>query len=258
MNDIVVSLKNSVRKIVINRPHKKNAMTTDMYAYITKLLNEDAKNDNVVANIITGTGDYFSSGNDILNGIGSLGSNDNMEDLITRSNQIFENFVYSLINYPKLLIAVVNGPAIGIAVTMLPLCDVVYASERATFTTPFVKLGLVTEACSSYLLPMVLGKSKASEMLYLNHKLTAEEAYNFNFVSKVIPHNDLNDFIETLYKYGDIPVNSLKINKALVGNNFQELLRKTNKYECTALKKVLSSEEFINTITNFMLKKSKL
>jgi len=68
--------------------------------------------------------------------------------------------VVALIKFPKPIVAAVNGPAIGVAVTTLPLCDVVYAADNSTFRTPFASLGVLPEACSSFTFPLVMGYAK--------------------------------------------------------------------------------------------------
>ncbi|KAJ7338497.1 hypothetical protein JRQ81_012396, partial [Phrynocephalus forsythii] len=86
------------------------------------------------------------------------------------------DFVSHFIEFPKPLVAVVNGPAIGISVTLLGLFDIVYASDKATFQTAFSQLGLTPEGCSAYTFPKIMGPAKANEMLIFNSKITANQA----------------------------------------------------------------------------------
>jgi enoyl-CoA hydratase/carnithine racemase len=83
--------------------------------------------------------------------------------------------VDALIDFPKPLLALVNGPAIGIGTTMLGLCDYVVASDSATFNTPFTFIGLTPEGCSSHLLPKIIGTSNATAMLLFNRKFSAHQ-----------------------------------------------------------------------------------
>lgn len=247
-SNILITFENGVRTIKFNRPQKKNALTSEMYETVTRTLNSDAKDDKIVATILTGEGDYYSSGNDF----GNL----NLQDTEASWKRVY-NFVDAFIKYPKLLIAVVNGPAIGIAATTLALCDVVYASDRATFHTPFIKLGLCAEGCSSYLFPRIMGKSTAGEMLLLGRKLDAQEALRVNFISQVFEHNKLNEWLEGLKQYGKLPVNSVMASKRLVNENLSNVLSAINKKEIETLGECVETEEFGNMLMAFMTRRQK-
>ncbi|EZA52833.1 Enoyl-CoA delta isomerase 2, mitochondrial [Ooceraea biroi] len=182
---ILSTVENGIQKVVLNKPAKKNALSISMYEELTTLLNESAKNEKVLIFALTGNGDFFSSGND-LSGAMTIG-----ETGIDNANLAVKNFVDALILYPKLLIAIVNGPAIGIGSTMLGIFDIIYASSKAYFQTPFSSLGLVAEACSSYTFPRLLGHSKAGDMLYLGYKMSAQEAKQRGLVSEVYNHESL-------------------------------------------------------------------
>ncbi|KAG5878618.1 hypothetical protein JTB14_019521 [Gonioctena quinquepunctata] len=249
MSFLIESYRDGVKTIKFNRPDKKNAITQIMYRKLGNILNEDAKDDKIVITIITGVGDYFSSGNDLKSSLES--------DTETGLKTV-KDMVDAFINYPKLLIAVVNGRAIGIGATLPVLCDIVYATENALFDTPFVRMGLCLEGCSSYTFPYILGRSKAAEVLYLNHKLSAQEAYQFGLVSKVIPNSQLDSFIDDLHKHGTLPVKSLVRNKALLMDNWRTHLKHSNAREFDQLKECVESDDFTNTIMEFMNRKSKL
>lgn len=119
MDTIVETTRGTIKVIRFNRPRKKNAINTDMYIRVTNILNTAAFDDKIEMVVLTGTGDFYSSGND---------------NSIPRPDpswlQILRDFIKAFITFPKLLIAIVNGPAIGIATTTLPLCDLVFASEN--------------------------------------------------------------------------------------------------------------------------------
>ncbi|XP_044270297.1 enoyl-CoA delta isomerase 2 [Tribolium madens] len=251
--EMILTLKDGVRVIRINRPKTKNAFDSNVYTTITNTLTEDAQNDNVVVTIITGTGEYYSSGFDIKSAMSKFGSGEE------KGVDELKAMINAFIIYPKLLIALINGPAIGIAVTTAALCDIVYASERATFETPFLRIGLCAEGCSSYNFPNILGRSKASEMLFLGKKMKAHEAYQFGFVAEVIPHEKLDEFRNKLLKLGkELSVNGVKITKKLILNNYKNVLCECNERELNQLVECFVSEEFSEGIMKFMSRKSKL
>ncbi|XP_017780500.1 PREDICTED: enoyl-CoA delta isomerase 2, mitochondrial-like [Nicrophorus vespilloides] len=253
---IVESLKDGVRNIQFNNPKRKNAISTSTYLKVAEILNEDASNDEVVATIFTGTGEYFTSGNDISGGLKKF---DDLDAAIANSVSAYEAMAEALIQYPKLLVVLVNGPAIGVGVTMCGLCDLVYATENATFSTPFVKLGLTIEAGASVLFPKIMGRTKANEMLLFGKTFTAQEAFQANLVSRVIPQGDIGSFVEDLHKkIGKLNMVGFVNNKNLMKDSIQKDLLDTFYREGNYLRKALKSENFMNNMLLFMNRKSKL
>lgn len=136
--------------------------------------------------VLTGTGPYFSSGADIKNGTFEASPSGRQ----TR-NLPAGRFMLTLIQFPKILAAAVNGPAVGIACTLLLHCDLVHCSPTATFWAPFTRLALVPELCSSTTFIESHGLSKANELLLLGRRIDAETALQFNICSRVVPSSTL-------------------------------------------------------------------
>uniref|UniRef100_A0A8C3QZL6 Enoyl-CoA delta isomerase 2 n=2 Tax=Cyanoderma ruficeps TaxID=181631 RepID=A0A8C3QZL6_9PASS len=253
---IIVTTKNNITKIMFNRPDRKNAINQQMYREIIRALEEAGKNDSTIA-VITGNGDYYSSGND-LNNFTKVQPGD-MEKMAKDGALLLKDFVDHFIDFPKPLVAVVNGPAIGICVTVLGLCDLVYASDRATFHSPFSQLGQSPEGCSSYLFPKIMGLAKASEMLLFNKKLTAAEACAQGFVTEVFPDSSFQKEVwARLEAYASLPKNSLAVSKQLLRSMEKEKLHAINSRECEVLTERWLSDECVNAIVSFFQKKSKL
>ncbi|XP_029157769.1 enoyl-CoA delta isomerase 2, mitochondrial isoform X2 [Nylanderia fulva] len=225
-----------------------------MYKELTSILNESAKNDEVLIFALTANGDFFSSGNDI-------GASMTMEitpTIFEDVNVVFKNFIDAIIVYPKLLIAVVNGPAIGIGSTMLGIFDIVYASDKAYFHTPFSSLGLVAEGCSTYTFPRLLGHSKAGDMLYLGYKMNAEEAKKYGLVSEVYSHDSLKEVWDNLNNVSKLSSESILATKRLISKWNREILLKVNEEETKELKKRFESSDLIERLLNFLSRKNKL
>lgn len=167
----------------------------------------------------------------------------------TSFHQPLIDMVKGFIHFPKLLVVIVNGPAIGIAATVIAVADIIYASEKAYFYTPFTRLGLCAEGCSSLTFPRILGTSKATEMLTLNHKLSAEEAYQFGYVAKV--YRDEQEIWDTLKEIAQLPIGSIIANKKLMRKFTVKELEQANDNEVEELKRRFESEEALQALVNF-------
>jgi peroxisomal 3,2-trans-enoyl-CoA isomerase len=175
------SAGDGIVKLIFNRPKKKNAFNSTMYKEVSMVLNELSDDPNVKACIVTGAGDFYSSGNDLANFSVVM----HPLKMAKQARATCDMFVSAFVNFNKPLIAVVNGPAIGIAATTLGLFDRVFACDRAYFKTPFAELGQSPEGCSSYVFPKVMGDEMAHEVLWKSRKLTATEALAVKFVHEI-------------------------------------------------------------------------
>ncbi|XP_053570672.1 enoyl-CoA delta isomerase 2 isoform X2 [Bombina bombina] len=251
-----VSNEDNITKIILNRPEKKNAITHQMYSELVRALEAAGKDESVIT-VLTGLGDYFCSGND-LNNFTNIPP-EGKEKMAKDAAVLLEGFVSSFIDFPKPLIAVVNGPAVGISVTILGLFDLVYATDRATFHTPFSQLGQTPEGCSSYTFPKIMGLAKASEVLLFNKKLTAHEACKLGLVTEVFPDSTFQREVwEKLKVYSSLPKNSLAFSKQLIRSTEKEKLHAVNVQECERLIERWLSDECMNAIISFFQQKAKL
>jgi enoyl-CoA hydratase/carnithine racemase len=188
MTDHILSARDgAILRLTFNRPEKKNAITAAMYAALADGLVAADRDEGVRAVVFSSHGDVFTSGNDIADFMaGAATPADGSKPAVFR-------FLEAIATAEKPLIAAVQGPAVGVGVTMLLHCDLVYAAERATFHTPFVDLGVVPEAASSLLLPQIAGHQRAAEMLIAGKKIGAERAREFGFVNEVVAADALEE-----------------------------------------------------------------
>ncbi|MEH6521729.1 enoyl-CoA hydratase [Sulfitobacter sp.] len=246
-DNIKLHTADRVTTLTMARPEKRNAITQAMYAAMADALEDYAASDDVRAFVITGAEDYFTSGNDVKDF--SMGSNGDEVPPVVR-------FLKAVSTCPKPLIAAVNGPAIGVGVTMLLHCDLVVVSEASTFSTPFVQLGLVPEAASSLLLPATVGMAVANDMLLANRVLDAREAVTFGLASRIVPAVDLMTEAGTIANQlaAAAPQSVLKT-KSLIRHGRDQMIAQMDK-ESVMFAEQLKSPEFAEVVTAKMQKRA--
>lgn len=185
----------------------------------------------------------------------------------------------AFISFPKPLVAGINGPSVGIAsarvltpwplhwplpnpaplrkrpaaATILGLCDIVIASHRATFHTPFTALGMSPEACSSVLFPERFGHARAAEVLLEGRKFTAAEAVDMGLVSSLVEHGSFDEELaQRAAALAAKPAQSVQLSKQLTVGQRIPMLREVNKRECEVLRERWLSNECMQAVMDFM------
>ncbi len=174
--DILTKIENRILTITFNRPDKKNAITAEMYQAMADAMADANTNDDVRAILFTANGDAFTAGNDLM---------DFRDNPPVTEEASVSQFLKQLVVAKKPLVAAVNGIAVGVGFTMLLHCDIVYLSETAQISAPFVDLALVPEAASSLLLPARIGHAQAAEIFMLGKRMNAAEAKTAGVASDV-------------------------------------------------------------------------
>ncbi|MHA7872747.1 MAG: enoyl-CoA hydratase-related protein, partial [Hyphococcus sp.] len=213
-------------------------------------LEHAAGDDGVRAVLFEAEGDIFTAGNDIGDFMASAAT---LAD--PHETPAVMRFLQAIATIEKPLIAAVQGPAVGVGVTMLLHCDLVYASERATFHTPFVDLALVPEAASSLLLPGVAGHQRAAEMLLAGRKIDATRAAAFGFVNHVVSADALDaTAAEAAHDLAEKAPEAVRLSKRLMKGDPAEILARI-KEEGALFAERLHSPEFREAGAAFLQKR---
>jgi enoyl-CoA hydratase/carnithine racemase len=182
--DIEITSRDGVKVMRLLRAHKKNALSGAMYTALSQAMQASEVDENVAAHVFIGSQGVFTAGNDINDFKERAG--DDRQDIAPS-----QLFIQGLPKVTKPMIAAVDGLAVGIGVTLLLHCDLVYATPAASFRTPFVALGLIQEAGSSLLGPARLGHARAFELFVLGESWSAERALAAGLVNAIVPAGDL-------------------------------------------------------------------
>jgi enoyl-CoA hydratase/carnithine racemase len=237
-----------VRTLIMNRPAKKNALTIAMYATLADELGGAASSSTIRAVVLTGAGEVFTAGNDIRDFVA--------EPPVSDDSHVVR-FLTALVAFPKPIIAVVNGAAIGVGTTMLLHCDLVLATSSARFQLPFVRLGLCPEGGSSWLLPRMVGLQRASEVLLWGEPFDAVMAEKLGFVNEVVPDAALAERAASrVERLLELPPEAVAASKELIRAPLRAELSNTMAREALLFQKRLASAEAAEAFSAFLEKRA--
>lgn len=227
--------------LYLNRPEVLNALNEAMKNELIRALKETEEDDSVRAMILTGRGRGFCAGAD-LNRFVEIQESDKGHRKKSRFGSI--DFPRAFIQYPKPIIAAINGPAYGFGFTVTLTCDIRLASERAKFSCAFVRIGVTPEFCSTFFLPRLIGYGKAAELIFTAKPFDAHEALEIGAVNDVLPHNKLMpEAIKMAKQIASMPPPAIQKSKELLRHGMQSTLEQVIQHEALVFLDAMKTEE---------------
>ncbi len=233
-----------VLSLVMNRPDKKNAMNMAMYGALESALAMADHDDKVRVILLSGSNGNFTSGNDLADFLAP--------SFLARESPVMR-FLGTLFQARKPIVAAVEGMAIGVGVTMLLHCDLVYAGEGARFQAPFVNLGLCPEAGSTLLMPRMMGHQRAAELLLLGEPFSTSLAREVGIVNNTFPDGTvLASARAKARQLADQPAAAVRMTKALLKREVGAALLEAALHEVDCFTERLQSPEAQEALEAFM------
>ncbi|MEE6465153.1 hypothetical protein FKM82_006463 [Ascaphus truei] len=240
--DIVVRKQDGFTHILLStKSSENNSLNPEVMKEVQGALNTAAADDSKLV-LLSAVGSVFCCGLDFIYFIRRLTDDRKRES--TKMAEAIRTFVNTFIQFKKPIIVAVNGPAIGLGASILPLCDVIWANEKAWFQTPYTTFGQSPDGCSSLMFPKIMGLASANEMLFSGRKLTAQEACAKGLVSQVFWPGTFTQEVMVLEE-----------SKGLVRNIMRGDLEQTNDRECEVLKKIWGSAQGMDSMLKYLQRK---
>ncbi len=243
---VIVTDSDGVRTIRLSRPEKKNALTQAMYAELTRVLREADAANSIRCVMLAGAPGAFCAGNDIGDFIQAAQGGSDMHAF---------GFIEEIARNKTPKVAAVGGVAVGVGTTMLLHCDHVVASTEATFSTPFLKLGLLPEAASTLLAPMRMGYARAFAMLAMGRPMSAAEAKEAGLVNAVVAAADVDAVAtQAAREIAALPPKALAVTRSLMRGNLDEIAQRLE-VEAMHFRNLLQSDEARAAFQAFLARK---
>jgi len=243
-------------KVELNRPETMNAWNRQFGVDLLAAVQAVADDDEVRAVLITGAGRGFSSGADLKD----LGTNDlrpdGRPDVHATLTQRYHPIITGLRHMPKPVVSAVNGPAVGIGLSLALAADLVVATESAYFLLAFVNIGLVPDGGSSLFLPARVGFARAAEMALLGERVTAARAMEWGLCNSVYADGDFQAEVDTLIdRLASGPTASYAGTKRQLNHWMYARMDEQLALEADIQQEMAGSADFVEGVTAFAQKR---
>lgn len=251
MSVLITEIDNGVLYITLNRPDKYNSGTQEMAFAFHKALDKARDNDDVRAVYITGAGKAFCAGQDLEEIVDPNGP-----ELPSIVKDHYNPTVERIRNLNKPVVAAVNGVAAGAGANIALACDVVVASEGASFIQAFSKIGLIPDSGGTYTLPRLIGLQRASALMMLGDKVSAADALQMGMLYKVFP---IDTFVEEskkiVHKLAKMPTKALGMTKILLNESIKNSLKQQLELEGRYQELASHTEDYKEGVDAFLEKR---
>ncbi len=251
MSVLITEIDNGVLYITLNRPDKYNSGTQEMAFAFHKALDKARDNDDVRAVYITGAGKAFCAGQDL----GEIVDPNGLE-LPSIVKDHYNPTVERIRNLNKPVVAAVNGVAAGAGANIALACDVVVASEGASFIQAFSKIGLIPDSGGTFTLPRLIGLQRASALMMLGDKVSAADALQMGMLYKVFP---IDTFVEEsrkiVQKLAKMPTKALGMTKILLNESIKNSLKQQLELEGRYQELASHTEDYKEGVDAFLEKR---
>ena len=244
---ILTDLSDRVLTIRFNRPDKKNACTQAMYAKMADALAAAESNPEVRVILFAGQEDCFCSGNDVQ---------DFLKLPPATADSPVGRFMNGVATCTKPLVAAPCGIGVGIGVTLLWQCDLVYIGEQTRLHASFVRLGICPELASTYLVPRMMGYQRAAELLLTGKPFDAAKALEYGMVNAVVPNAQCEQRArEEAVALAQLPPNAVRTTKMLLRRWSQATAVEAVKVEASYFAPMLGMPEALEALNAFVQKR---
>lgn len=251
-NSVQLKVESNVAWIALNRPEVFNSFNREMALLLQEILDNCANDSNVRAIVITGNGKAFCAGQD-LKEVTDPELNPGFRKIL---EEHYNPIIRKVRTIEKPIIAAVNGVAAGAGANIALACDIVVAVEQAIFIQAFSKIGLIPDSAGTFFLPRLIGLQKASALMMLGEKVTAQEALQMGMIYKILPVAFFQDEVMSLAStLAQMPTKAIGLTKRLLNQSMNNTLEQQLIVESDLQIEASSSNDYKEGVTAFIEKR---